>query len=406
MAERKIRDKQQICLVSCGAHKLNMPSPAHSLYNSELFLAARNFARRAGDRWFILSAKHWLLPPDQVIAPYDEALADKSLEEKAIWAKKVFEQIEALAEPNARLIFLAGATYREPLEELLSGKGYECVAPLQGLPIGRQLRWLQRAASEAERLADLQKLYAILAKMRGMPGQFVKLSELRSHGLPEKGIYFFFDRDEKSRISGQLPRLVRIGTHGVSLGSKATLWQRLRTHRGTGDASGNHRSSIFRLHVGAALLASRSSTHTSWGRGQDAPQEVRQLEISLEREVSQYLGQLLVAHIAVSDAAGPDSDRSYLERNSIAIVSGGTGLDWPSQHWLGSKSPSASIRDSGLWNVNYVGEEYDAEFLKVLESYVNATLGNVPVGGASLAPPGWRRRISSGEHNQLPLQLT
>lgn len=50
-------------------------------------------------------------------------------------------------------------------------------------------------------------------------------------------------------------RIVRVGTHAVSTGSKATLWHRLRAHRGSKDGRGNHRASIFRRHAGAAMIA-------------------------------------------------------------------------------------------------------------------------------------------------------
>jgi hypothetical protein len=326
--------------------------------------------------------------------------------QRAAWARSVSKSFSTrVKENNVCVILLAGDTYRCRLEHLLMAKGYECVAPLRDLVIGQQFRWLETAVAEIPRYRDMQMLYRILALLHNSPGQFVRLADLDPRPMPEKGVYFFFDPRERSRVSGKLPRLVRVGTHAVSAGSRATLWQRLRTHRGTSSTGGNHRSSIFRLHVGSALLALSNSTMTSWGKGQDAPSSIRRQEIELENEVSSYLGDLLVAYIAISDIADPNSDRSYIERNTIALITGAGLIDAPEPQWLGTRSPTKAIRESGLWNVNYVGDEYEPAFLRVLESYVLATIGKAPSIEASIAPRGWRSRLASRDRNQLSLEL-
>jgi hypothetical protein len=72
---------------------------------------------------------------------------------------------------------------------------------------------------------------------------------------PGKGVYFFFETGEIRRESGIGPRVVRVGTHALASSSRATLRQRLFQHRGNaGDRGGNHRGSVFRKHVGFALL--------------------------------------------------------------------------------------------------------------------------------------------------------
>lgn len=77
-----------------------------------------------------------------------------------------------------------------------------------------------------------------------------------SDGWPQHGVYFFFEPGE-ARADGS-GRVVRVGTHALTATSQATLWGRLRQHRGhlTGRhaGGGNHRASVFRRHVGAALI--------------------------------------------------------------------------------------------------------------------------------------------------------
>ena len=76
---------------------------------------------------------------------------------------------------------------------------------------------------------------------------------------PDRGIYIFFDKTTDPEIDPVSEwHITRIGTVGVSEGSSSSLWQRLRTHRGTTSRSyadgGNCRGSVFRLHVGKAII--------------------------------------------------------------------------------------------------------------------------------------------------------
>lgn len=65
-------------------------------------------------------------------------------------------------------------------------------------------------------------------------------------------------RPDETRDTTDQLRLTRIGTHAVSMGLSASLWNRLRTHRraksGTYEDGGNHRGSVFRKRVGEAMI--------------------------------------------------------------------------------------------------------------------------------------------------------
>lgn len=77
----------------------------------------------------------------------------------------------------------------------------------------------------------------------------------------------------------------------------------------------------------------------------------------------------------VLDAPGPSSERAFLERNCIALLSnfGKEPIDKPSVSWLGLQSPQQTIRESGLWNTNHVHDPYAPAFLDLMERYVAAT---------------------------------
>jgi len=195
-------------------------------------------------------------------------------------------------------------------------------------------------------------------------------------GWPQRGIYFFFE-DGEFRADGATPRVVRVGTHAVSLKSKTTLWDRLRTHRGHSDGRGNHRGSIFRKRVGESILRTGSfpqHLNDTWGRGSSALKSVREAEKVLELEVSRYIGRMPLLWIDVDDAPSKDSFRAYLERNSIALLSNfrKSVIDPPSRNWLGSKATEETIRESGLWNTNHVDGVYEPDFLDLLRRYISS----------------------------------
>jgi hypothetical protein len=191
-------------------------------------------------------------------------------------------------------------------------------------------------------------------------------------GWPQRGVYFFFEQSETRSVSGAGLRVVRVGTHAITVGSKTKLWSRLSQHKGAADFSGNNRGSVFRLLVGSALSAKDPSFSVpTWGKGKYSP-EVREAERSLEMAVSHYIGSMPFLWISVEDAPSPYSRRRYIERNSIALLSNAAPhvdsfSDPPSACWLGLLCPHPDVRRSGLWNCNHVQETYDPGFLDELE---------------------------------------
>ena len=174
--------------------------------------------------------------------------------------------------------------------------------------------------------------------------------------------------------SGQDHRIVRVGTHALKPGSRSTLLGRLSQHRGNANSGGgNHRGSIFRSIVGAAIIERDGFNCLSWGQGHSAPKEVRERERPLEQAVSEMMGSMSCLWIAVEDEPGPDSLRGYIERNAIALLSnyGRTPSDPPSPGWLGRFSDRERLRRSGLWNSNHVDETYAPDFLETLTRLVD-----------------------------------
>lgn len=235
------------------------------------------------------------------------------------------------------------------------------------------------------RLNDLARFYSLLDRLEHKIGGTKQLCECTGRmEWPKRGVYFFFEEGESRLESGKGSRVVRVGTHALTNGSKSTLWGRLSQHRGNAaNGYGNHRGSIFRLLAGSALKASQGmSEPRSWGLGADpgkvatqrgcTREEVKKTEIALESAVSQVICRMPFLYLNVDDPPSGDSLRGKIERGAISLLSNldKPALDAPSPTWLGHHSDRAKVRQSGLWNNNHVDEKYDPTFLMDLASLV------------------------------------
>ncbi len=231
---------------------------------------------------------------------------------------------------------------------------------------------------------SLERFYLLIERLRASTnGERTLASCTAKTGWPVRGVYFFFDPAEC--LNDGRPRVVRIGTHAITDGSSTTLWNRLSQHRGyrardTGLLSGNHRGSVFRRHVGDAIIASDKQyavIASAWGVGTNASRNVKKTEQPLELAVSSYIGDLRVLWLSVPDEPSPLSDRGAIERNVISLLSSLRGKEQftPSFDWLGRFSPRSEIRTSGLWNIRHVGRVFDATGLDLLEKWVSRADG-------------------------------
>jgi hypothetical protein len=139
-------------LVACVGEKRTSLAPAQDLYQSPWFRKARAYAERYADRWFILSALYGLIAPDEIREPYNVTLNTMKAPERFAWAERVWPQIlAAVPDPRRyRIVFLAGKHYRHHLAERLLVLGYDVEVPMEGLGIGEQLAWMDRAAAAVQ----------------------------------------------------------------------------------------------------------------------------------------------------------------------------------------------------------------------------------------------------------------
>ncbi len=360
--------KQTIILISCGKRKLDRSARADELYTSPRSRLAVGLTSILRYPFRIVSAAHGLLRPDQIVSPYDVSLDGLTSDELTEWRAKVAKDLASFPIHVCRFLLLGSDDYIHQISIVLTEIGADYIAPMTGCPANQQTAWLKKAARSASRARDIATLYEGLYE--AMPdGSTPSLREVvRGSVIPDKGVYVFLDPDESSVISDR-PRIVRIGTHAVSEGSRATLRTRLRTHLGTEAGTGSHRSSVFRQHVGAALLRRDPSLGmvASWGASKTYTADMIATERRLEEEVSKYIGRLLLAIIPLSDSASKFSMRRIVEKNLISLFTeDGIMLDPASDDWLGRYSAHSTIRATGLWNVNDAFSKYDPRSMSLI----------------------------------------
>lgn len=130
-------------LVACSKKKAKVSSPvdACQLYRGQFFVKAAQWAERQSDPYYILSAKYGLLHRHRPILPYDESLP-RGRRDRGQWALHVAKEIKEIEPPPAKITFITGQRYYDPLAAILQHHGYEARIVLAGLRYGEKLRAL------------------------------------------------------------------------------------------------------------------------------------------------------------------------------------------------------------------------------------------------------------------------
>ncbi len=139
-------------------------------------------------------------------------------------------------------------------------------------------------------------------------------------------------------------RIVRIGTHRVD----GRFSKRIRQHYGNRNSlRGNKNGSIFRKHLGAALVRKKNPRDP---RLKDWLSQGGPSFTEIEEFVSETLRSMFTfVFIPVEQS----ERRLILERGLIALLAK-YPLGGSSKQWLGYHAASKEIRNSGLWNTQHI----------------------------------------------------
>lgn len=258
-----------IILVTCVKSKAARPSAAKDLYTSTLFKKQRAYAEKAGVPWFILSAEHGLVAPDEWLAPYERYLPETPASYRKAWGVWVAARLELLGGTlQGKVIEIhAGSAYLAAIQPELEKRGARIVDPLDGLQMGSRLAWYGNTATEVATAGDdvercVQALSDVTAALS--PQQFIDRGRTSSDS---PGLYSWWVDDEGAddlsrglglKVSSGL---IYAGLAGATrwpsgMRSNNTLWLRVMTmHLG-----GNHEFSTFRRTLGAIVAHSNDVT--------------------------------------------------------------------------------------------------------------------------------------------------
>lgn len=151
-------------LMGCGKCKAAGPAAARDLYRGGLSkirfrYASARVAAGSADGWAVLSARHGVLSPAVVVAPYDVTIRDlDGLTVAALGCAVVDALISTAWEAGARspadvcVEVHAGADYRAAVWPFLAAAGFVVTAPAPVVGIGQLLGWYLRQTAQLEML--------------------------------------------------------------------------------------------------------------------------------------------------------------------------------------------------------------------------------------------------------------
>jgi hypothetical protein len=121
----------RVVLVGSSGATAPTPRAAADLFRSPGFAAAREQAARSGDPWFVLSARHGLLDPADVIGPAEVQLGDRSLGYRTAWGEWVAAQLEERVRRAGVVVEVhGGVDFAQPLRQPLARRGAGVEIPL------------------------------------------------------------------------------------------------------------------------------------------------------------------------------------------------------------------------------------------------------------------------------------
>lgn len=151
MSSQEVGREPDAIILGCVLTKHPGPSRAKDLYGSPLFAKRRRYAEASGKPWFIFSAKHGILDPEQVIEWYDVALSKLPVDQKRAKGVQAAAQLEAMFGPLSGKTFEihAGASYANALDGPVQARGGRLESPLARFSFGEQLHWYNERAGVA-----------------------------------------------------------------------------------------------------------------------------------------------------------------------------------------------------------------------------------------------------------------
>lgn len=304
----------KIALISCTSSKKDYECEAKELYSNSLaFRLEYEIASKIAEKVYILSAKHGLISPNTVLAPYNYTLINKPKSVKVKWSNTVLNQMkQEVSLENDEFIIFTGKDYYGYL--LSSMKNYWL--PLKGIRQGERIPALRNLLAFENETNLCMAVHELFNKMPRMNYKMIDKIPF------DNGIYVMFDNGQKY---GKFDRIVGIGTY-------------------TWDKNGN----IFRKNIGKALLNKSHDPYLDIFT-LDTSNEINRNKVDKEKQIESSVSDYLRENISFTCfPVSKEEDRLRYKEAIISLLNNSNDF-FPDKSWLGKFSPVGKICKSGLW---------------------------------------------------------
>lgn len=146
----------KIILVASMGRQAGQVSPAKDFFLSPWFRRARAYAESSGQVWFILTATHGLLDPEEEVSPFSASFYAMDTTERKTWAMEVAAELRKFLQPGDTVEILAGPAYWQFLLDPLADVGAQVSVLVQGMEIGEQLRFSEVGSTRGDASGSLK----------------------------------------------------------------------------------------------------------------------------------------------------------------------------------------------------------------------------------------------------------
>jgi hypothetical protein len=123
----------RVVLVGSSGATAEEPGSAAELFLSDGFARARDHAVHSRLPWFVLSAKHGLLDPGDVIGPFAVQIDDQPAAYRTAWGEWVVAQLADRVQLDGVVVEVhGGVDFAQPLRQPLARRGAVLEIPLPG----------------------------------------------------------------------------------------------------------------------------------------------------------------------------------------------------------------------------------------------------------------------------------
>ncbi|MBE3569359.1 MAG: hypothetical protein IMW92_04325 [Bacillales bacterium] len=159
-----MRQKKFFCIIPCGKRKIWDQSPeagpvqADKAYIGIFHRLCQDYARMFFDHWGILSAKHGLLLPHDIVpGNYDLSFSDYHRKKEMISISELRKQADVKGAASVDVIVMLGGKKFQPIVREMFPECHDIQFPLQG---SRGIGDMQKRLKDAvENMDPIHKIY-------------------------------------------------------------------------------------------------------------------------------------------------------------------------------------------------------------------------------------------------------